>query len=417
MRQSQAEIKAIEAELRSIRADSKVTLLDPYHRTQQFPEGSADSPIAPTIDRQALMASGQGKPQSNVAQINSNKPSISSSNRSVECFPLPGQSRGDYNQEPSYGTNQSGVRRTQLQTQSRTQSQTQPRTQPQTRSQTQSQIQSQTGASRRLAFPAEQFAAEQFAAEQLHDAQTQQHNARLLLAEKANQINALSNQQEAMLLELMSLSETLTEQLDLEFEPICEYWKAKVPYFETARTGTLKLKSRAVDLSDLDTATDNYLETHPDTYPDTYRPHRSRRQRGLVGLLSATALSAWQTSWGLLKSVGLLAGLITAPVTGLAKLLLGWSAAPTNRRPVRRPVETPFTLREAAVLVIGSALLRLGLDWLVLLYPALWIPSILIMLAPAAIAVYRSTLSPQTGFAWGYRLFSIMIGLLLGGRL
>lgn len=378
MRQSQAEIKAIEAELRSIRADSKVTLLDPHHRTKQ---SESNGPIAPTIDRQALMASGQEKNQSNLTALHGSRPvPASSQKRTVECFPFPGQHLSESNQALNLGASRPST--------GPSPSQTAPRTQSRGRR-----------SGRQLAFPAEQF----------NPSASQRYSARLLLAEKANQINTLSSQQEAIILELMSLSETLSEQLDLEVEPICEYRGAEIPYVETAKTGTLQLKSRAVDLA--------YLEA----VDGACRPYRIGRQRGLAGLLSATALLVWQATWGLLKTVGIVARLITAPVTGLAKLLLGWPAASVSpssrRRPARRPVETPFTLREAAVLVIGSALLRLGLDWLVLLYPVLWIPSILIMLTPAAIAVYRSTLSPQTGFAWGYRLFSIMIGLLLGGRL
>jgi hypothetical protein len=363
MRQSQAEIKAIEAELRSIRADSKVTLLDP----SQWVKQQADLPIAPTIDRQALMASGQERAST---QSKSSRPvAVSAQQRSVECFPLATHYANDYDNSSSFGASRRAEPR-------------QPR--------------SRRHSERQLAAPAEPFNGSQ-----------SQHRARLLLAEKANQINALSNQQEAIILELMSLSETLSERLDPEIQPICEYRTAEVPYVETAKTGTLRLKSRAVDLS--------YLDSE-----DGYRLNQFRRPGGFAGLLSAAALLVWQTTWGLVKTIGTVARLATAPITGLAKLLLGWSApttAPTRRRPSRRAVETPFTLREAAVLVIGSALLRIGLDGLVVLYPVLWIPSILVMLTPAAIAVYRATLSPPTGFAWGYRLFSIMIGLLLGGRL
>jgi hypothetical protein len=47
----------------------------------------------------------------------------------------------------------------------------------------------------------------------------------------------------------------------------------------------------------------------------------------------------------------------------------------------------------------------------------LWLPIVALIVLPAAIAIYRTTFTPETGFAWGYRLFLVMIGLLLGGRL
>lgn len=75
------------------------------------------------------------------------------------------------------------------------------------------------------------------------------------------------------------------------------------------------------------------------------------------------------------------------------------------------------SIQAAVSLIAGSVLLRLLLDRLVQLDPDLWPVKILLMAIPAAVAIYRSTVVPQSGFLWGSRLTLILIGLLLGGRL
>jgi hypothetical protein len=403
MRQSQAEIKAIEAELRSIRADSRVTLLEP----EQTANASSTThlnprqPIAPTIERQ-----GQPGPQAT-----STRPAQAQSVRSVECFPFPS----------SYEFDQVEWQPASIASSTRKQS-----------------ARTSNSAARKTT--------------QRTSRTPQLNQARYLLAEKASQINALANQQEAIILELISLS----DQLEPELEPVCEYDLAEIPYVETDDSGTLLLTSRALDLSWLDQGN-----------------RRSRRGLhrvafglvggligGLVGLVSLIWQAAWALLGALLRALLKLVVAIGKVLTMPLKWLLGQSGSRQAARTAQtmdqtghnfdhlfdqgfdqadyvssqafdqtpsqskrhyrgsgRRLEKPFTLTEAALLVLGSALLRYGLDWLVGLYPVLWLPSLLVMLTPAAIAVYRATVIPKTGFAWGYRLFAIMIGLLLGGRL
>lgn len=81
-----------------------------------------------------------------------------------------------------------------------------------------------------------------------------------------------------------------------------------------------------------------------------------------------------------------------------------------------QPVAIFPSAQEALTLTVGATLLRILLDRLSLLYPALSLISILLMICPAAIAVYRTTVAPPSGFLWGCRLTLIMLGLLLGGR-
>lgn len=366
MRQSQAEMKAIEAELRSIRVDQParpVTLLDPNAHWEV-----AEPPISPTISRSAIPPS-------------SPKPKPGSDHRSgqasVECFPLPIQKASEFRSQALVSKTEA----TELATVVR---------------------QFRQPRRRRNAT-----ASAQIAFVQQREAVRQQFEA------KARQINDLSYQQETIIRELAALSDQIEQAwqsvdpaLGDQLEPICEYLGTEIPCVEQNENGTLLLTAREIE----------------------WQPHR-RRNAGSKGrsLLSDFGHFVWQATLGtfsLVGTVGRTAGtlvglLITAPI----RLLFGQTAAEPQRKTYRgsgrrtAAPETPFTLKSALLLVAGSAALRFGLDWVVAIHPTLWLPSILVMVAPALFAAYRSTVAPQSGFAWGYRLFAILIGLLLGGRL
>ncbi|NJN88807.1 MAG: hypothetical protein HC881_24140 [Leptolyngbyaceae cyanobacterium SL_7_1] len=59
---------------------------------------------------------------------------------------------------------------------------------------------------------------------------------------------------------------------------------------------------------------------------------------------------------------------------------------------------------------------RLALSVVLNTFPALGLPAMALIVVPAAIALYRAVTAPQTSHTWGYRLFLMMIGLLIGGR-
>lgn len=89
-------------------------------------------------------------------------------------------------------------------------------------------------------------------------------------------------------------------------------------------------------------------------------------------------------------------------------------------RPSRRSENTeavPFTLRETLTLLVGAALTRLLINLLLEAVPLMIVPTMILLIVPAAIAVYRTTTEPQSGIIWGYRLCIIVLGLLIGGRL
>jgi hypothetical protein len=76
-----------------------------------------------------------------------------------------------------------------------------------------------------------------------------------------------------------------------------------------------------------------------------------------------------------------------------------------------------LSLLDIALWVTGAAIVRVGLDLLLLTFPILWPPMVLILVAFAAIAIYQTTLTSTSSLSLGYRLLLIMVGLLIGGRL
>lgn len=67
--------------------------------------------------------------------------------------------------------------------------------------------------------------------------------------------------------------------------------------------------------------------------------------------------------------------------------------------------------------IAGSVALRMGVETLLAQSLTFWVPSILILSAPAIAAVFLSTLMPRLSWVLGYRLVLVMFGLLIGGRL
>ncbi len=101
-------------------------------------------------------------------------------------------------------------------------------------------------------------------------------------------------------------------------------------------------------------------------------------------------------------------------------------AAPTFSHPHRNPKQRSSqetssagssTIPATLLLIGGSAIARKGMDELLVMYPMLWPLVIALVVTPAAIAIYRSTVDPDSSFTLGRRLLFVMIGLLLGGRL
>lgn len=94
----------------------------------------------------------------------------------------------------------------------------------------------------------------------------------------------------------------------------------------------------------------------------------------------------------------------------------------TRRSPSRNtilypPSEFSAALWDGIAWIGGAVLLRLGVTLMLNYSAGLWIPGIVVLSIPAAIAFILATLMPRLSWVLGYRLVLVMFGLLLGGRL
>jgi hypothetical protein len=238
------------------------------------------------------------------------------------------------------------------------------------------------------------------------------------LEAQAQRINELSSAQEAAMLELKAIAEKAerdwktgelesTSRMGDRFDArsICEYGETAVPHIKKDDTGAFIVTTRSIDLFKAEREANLMADAlrHravSSTHSPSRRPSSTiRRSRRRLRLEMGTVLRKGFTT------------------------VLKWVSAPkaTGLRFHSRPVDVlempSFSLQTATIWVIGAVVARVGLDLLLLAFPGMWIPVIGLIVAPAAIALYRTTVAPQTGIVWGYRLLLVMIGLLIGGRL
>jgi hypothetical protein len=247
-----------------------------------------------------------------------------------------------------------------------------------------------------------------------------------LLEAQVQHINQLSAVQEAAILELKTIAEQIEqdwnafEQLQSDYEgdaeqlPICDYVSAVVPKIERNADGVYVISSRSIDLFK--------AEREAALTAQALR-HWSERDKALRGSRSG-ASSPWRwlrTLLGVQQSSA--AGYDAPPQSsnraayerGSAPLPPAAAPASRSRRSARR--RSAWPLRESVALFLAAVLTRVGLDLVLTTFPVLLTPAIALLVTPAAIAVYRTSHTPHAGFVWSCRLLVIMIGLLLGGRL
>ena len=87
------------------------------------------------------------------------------------------------------------------------------------------------------------------------------------------------------------------------------------------------------------------------------------------------------------------------------------------RQFLQMPQRSFDKIGDAVLWIVLAAAIRVGARFLLAHIPILSPIFMLLMFAPAALAVYLVLFVPRTGFVSIYRLFLIMLGLLLGGRL
>lgn len=221
------------------------------------------------------------------------------------------------------------------------------------------------------------------------------------LEAQAEQVNQLSAAQEAALLELRAIAQRLERDwratgltefpfaaTDGDLSALYGPDSAAVPVVERSADGELRVTQRTLELSKAEREAAMMAKVL------RQRQHRSH-------VLTPLGRSVWD--W--LR--GLLAGASTAPKSRRR------ATAATSVQPATRP---DVSLPRAAAWLVGATLARLAIDAVLVSYPAFWLPAVGLIIAPAAIAAYRTTIAPETSIQWGYRLLLIMVGLLLGGR-
>jgi hypothetical protein len=65
----------------------------------------------------------------------------------------------------------------------------------------------------------------------------------------------------------------------------------------------------------------------------------------------------------------------------------------------------------------GGLVGRLALGFILASFPALWSFAVATLTAVTAYALYRATLAPRRDFGWAYRVFLVIAGLMIGGRI
>ena len=83
---------------------------------------------------------------------------------------------------------------------------------------------------------------------------------------------------------------------------------------------------------------------------------------------------------------------------------------------VRKPAPR-FLIQDGVIWLIGSVMMRVGIDVLLIAFPSLWLPITAIVLTPVALALYQAAMNPQPSVHSGRRLLVVMVGLLIGGQL
>lgn len=258
---------------------------------------------------------------------------------------------------------------------------------------------------------------------------------------QVQRVNQLAAQQEAAVLELKAMFEKVGQEqsrgllnskpgLNLPLygsglyssghsasvqcngEVTYDYQAVTVPYIEKTKQGDWIVRTRSVDLFKAEREAALVAEAL------RYRTHRNSA--------SAKPRSQSQITQDLVHRSSSFLHFCLKAVQSFTHLQKHTQEQP-QKQPQRRrktktgrssqPHATFPTVQESLLLIIGAILLRIAMEWVAQVYPILWLPTVVGMVMPAIVAVYRSTITPRSGFLWGCRLTLLMLGLLLGGRL
>ena len=229
------------------------------------------------------------------------------------------------------------------------------------------------------------------------------------LEAQAQHVNELATTQESALLELKAIAKQIERdwknveltsaaqhghaETDLHIPPLCEYRQASVPQVEKNDRGVLVVSGRAIDWFKAEREAELTAQAlrHRAT-----QPHSSKRSW-------AKAFSQWLLG--------------TSSKSTSSKSAASKPRANSASSRVKRRKSPSFTLREGATLLIGAMVVRVLLNLLVTAHPIFQFPAFVLMVAPGAIAIWRSIVTPHSMLAWSGRLMAIMLGFWLTGQL
>jgi hypothetical protein len=242
------------------------------------------------------------------------------------------------------------------------------------------------------------------------------------LKAQIDRVNQLAVAQEQALLELKTIADQIehdrsrlrsSDATNFNQTPaVCEYLNAAVPQVEPDATGGYVVTLRAIDLF--------RAEREAALTAQSLRRRARHTSRTLSRRKRVTALvsPAVDRRGSVRESIRESAREPVYESDGRQPVDLMPSSRRVERSARRQAASTPpLSVADAAIWVIGAAVARMGLDLLLASVPHLWLPVVGMIAAPAAFAIYRTAFTPEAGFIWGYRLFLVMAGLLLGGRL
>ena len=370
MRESKAEIKAIEAQLRSIRADSS--------SSERVPSTVLESKATQTRSRPETLLH-----QSTIKKTVPNKPASANSasnsvpTKRVESYPLPPKHRPPSDLEAT-------VERLQEQS----------------------------------AFYIQQY--RQLQSQSFQTPEQILSQALKILESQVQHINHLSVVQESAILELKTIAAQVEREWkaiershgeyvdECESSPICEYVGTAVPQIKKNKDGVYILSARSIDLFK--------AEREAALTADALR-HWANREKPPTSQSSQPSI--WQRLTNRLSpsDVDALPNAATPPTTRASSPAARPSHRTSRSQRRRSTSNSILRMKEAVALFLGAIAVRMVLDMVLASFPVLWTPAVALLVTPAAIAVYRSSHTPQSGLVWGYRLLVIMLGLLLGGRL
>lgn len=305
-------------------------------------------------------------------------------------------------------------------------------------------------------------------------AERSQHQEALKRLEaKAQQINQLSAAQETAMLELKAIATRLERDraalelqhgndyerdtsLPTDLHTVCEYLTTNVPAIERDQSGAFVMTTRAVDLFKAERDAELMAQTLRHRNGTTATRHRRPPQP----TASVRAAGMLQSLWRQLQAIATGATAQSSTrANRRARMAQVQQYAPSyaegygedyagdyaqepspdypssqfsseyhysqnhsqNRSPNQSQSHSPtsdsLSYKASAIWLGGAIIARIAADLVLASYPGFWIPVVGLMVVPAAIAVYRTTVAPQSSMIWGYRLFLVMMGLLVGGRL